>query len=178
MTKTLGWVAILCWLPVQANAVETSNEQPNQQIQSAQAVVAALHQGLLDMMPLDDRTARKQHIEPTIRAHFDLERIATVSLGNQWHVLNSRRQAEFCDLLGKVIAATYADRFYPANGQSFSVREVKKARAGQVVRTRLHTATGNVVDLDYYLTEQKIFNIAANGVSDLSVASSGISSDD
>jgi len=68
-----------------------------------------------------------------------------------------------------LIAATYADRFDSFDGQRFERLESLAGRRGWVVKTQLVRANGERVNLDYYFNAGSVFNVVADGVSDLSL---------
>ena len=100
---------------------------------------------------------------------FDIARIARFSLGRSWRVLDTNAQETFTNLLGEHIVATYADRFAQFEGQKFDTLGSQTAKGGVVVRTAITPADGAKVKLDYFFREGKVFNVSADGVSDLSL---------
>ena len=133
--------------------------------------VATLHQTLLEnMQGSGNYQSRYQQLQPTINQIFDSVAIARVSLGATWRKLSSAEQQAFVEIVMKTIAATYADRFVDFNGQKFAVLGEFESRPGRwVVKTVLTKSDGGTVDLDYYIKDGRIFNVIADGVSDLSL---------
>ena len=111
-----------------------------------------------------------------IDAFFDITRIAAVSLGRTWRDLTDTQQTEFVSLLSELVVATYADRFDGYSGQQFVTDEVRAVRTGDVVRTRLLREAEADVTLDYFLRAGRVFNVVADGVSDLSLRRADYSS--
>ena len=133
-----------------------------------QAKVERFHGILTQTMQQSDLEQRVELVEPAVTALFDLERIASLSLGSNWKDLNDLQRDEFVAVLLKLITATYAERFSSFNGQTFTTESVQQVRRGTVVRTKLKTVDREV-QLDYFFRQGKVFNVAADGVSDLSL---------
>ena len=133
--------------------------------------VSALHQSLLaNMQASTDYQGRYQQLQTIVNQVFDSSAIARVSLGATWRKLSSEEQQEFIAIVMNTIAATYADRFVDFNGQKFAVLSELENRPGRwVVKTVLTKSDGGTVNLDYYIKDGRIFNVIADGVSDLSL---------
>ena len=133
--------------------------------------VSASHQSLLaNMQASTDYQGRYQQLQPIVNQVFDSSAIARVSLGATWRKLSSEEQQEFIAIVMNTIAATYADRFVDFNGQKFAVLSELENRPGRwVVKTVLTKSDGGTVNLDYYIKDGRIFNVIADGVSDLSL---------
>ena len=143
---------------------------------SARAAVEGFHATLLEVMQsgLDFR-GRYDKLLPAVSDVFDVRTIARLSLGSkQWRSLEEPDQQRFLDTLSDLVVATYAARFKSYNGQTFESLSAQSGRKGQVVvKTRLVRLNGDPVRLDYHLRASgeslRIFNIVADGVSDLSL---------
>ena len=133
--------------------------------------VSTLHRSLLtNMQASTDYQGRYQQLQPIVNQVFDSSAIARVSLGATWRKLSSEEQQEFIAIVMNTIAATYADRFVDFNGQKFAVLSELENRPGRwVVKTVLTKSDGGTVNLDYYIKDGRIFNVIADGVSDLSL---------
>ncbi|MEM7097580.1 MAG: ABC transporter substrate-binding protein [Pseudomonadota bacterium] len=161
------FLVLLAYSVVSVNAAET---QPDDNAQDhAQAKVEALHQALLQAMQLSEQAAREALLTPVIQQTFDLKNIARISVGRTWRKLSQEDQASFTDQLGVLVVATYADRFDSYNEQQFVTDEIKGVKTGHVVHTRIIRKNDEPVTLDYYLRGDGIFNVVADGVSDLSL---------
>ena len=124
--------------------------------------------------------------EAMLRAYFRARRCARCGLApdatmlsiceRTWRDLTDAQQAEFVSLLSELVVATYADRFDGYSGQQFVTDEVRSVRTGHVVRTRLIRETEADVMLDYFLRAGRVFNVVADGVSDLSLRRADYSS--
>ena len=133
--------------------------------------VLKLHSTLLSNMQGSlDFPGRYQRLQPTVNEIFDSSAIARVSLGATWRKLLPVERKQFVQLMVDTIAATYADRFVDYTGQQFEVLSELENRPGRwVVKTVLTKADGGKVNLDYYIKDGRIFNVIADGVSDLSL---------
>lgn len=130
--------------------------------------VTAFHAALVTMMKLKTHAERAAFIEPHVLDLFDVPRIASISLGRTWRKLDEQDRSSFRDLLSTLIVATYADRFKNYADQVFSHKNSKAVKNGELVRTQLATSD-RLVRLDYFFRDGKVFNVAADGVSDLSL---------
>ena len=115
------------------------------------------------------RGEREVFLAPVVTAVFDLHNIARISLGPTWRELDEPARVDFTARLGVLITATYAARFEANNGLSFQILAVDEAPRGQVVRTRLLRPPDVPVTLDYFVRDGRIFDVVADGVSDLSL---------
>jgi len=132
--------------------------------------VAQFHQRLLETMQSgSDFPGRFEILAAPVADFFDIATVSRISLGRTWRTLDADSQAQFSALLQHLIVATYADRFDSFDGQSFHTLSTEPASRGWVVRTELERANGERVSLDYYFREDGVFNVVADGVSDLSV---------
>lgn len=138
-------------------------------VEVAQAQVTVFHEHLLTMVQRPDTSARATYIRPHVAALFDVPRIAAISLGRTWRELDEAAQAAFVDLQTELIAATYADRFGYDAAPRFSIESGEAMRAGIVVRARLDAPDGRRVTLDYLSRDGRVFNVVADGVSDLAL---------
>lgn len=140
-------------------------------VRSAALRVEAFHAALLLSAQSDgDFAARAPAVAAAFDALFDVERIARISAGRAWRDLDDSTKAEFVALLRDVVIANYVSRFDDDRGQRFetlSTNEPKPQRF--VVRTRINRPDKEAVPLDYYFRGALVFNVVADGVSDLSV---------
>ncbi len=137
--------------------------------ETAKAQVADFHATLLQAVTLPQHSAREAVLQPSINAVFDLRRIAAISLGRTWRGLGESQQQTFVDLLTTLVVATYADRFDRDSGQQFVTDRVEAVQSGFVVYTRLLRDAAEDVSLNYFLRNDLVFNVVADGVSDLSL---------
>ena len=158
----------LCLLPVAVQAA--GNEE------AAASQVERFHQALLTAMTLPEQMARENALAEPVAQVFALERIAAISLGRTWRSLDIDQREHFVAQLAQLIVATYADRFAADKGHVFVLDEVSAVKNGFVVRTRLVRRDDKPVALDYLLRDNQIFNVIADGVSDLSLRRADYSS--
>ncbi len=108
---------------------------------------------------------------------FDLPRIARISAGSSWRQLDAPTKDEYLELLRDVVLGTYVSRFDADRGQSLEVLEATEVKPGRdLVRAQIVRANGASVALGYYLRDNKVFNVEADGVSDLSIRRADYSS--
>ena len=143
-------------------AAELSQEQ-------AAAKIDAFHQLLIQAMQTPARGDRLAALGPAVAGLFDIPSISRISLGRTWRSLEEAARAGFQDLLRTLIVATYADRFDSYDGQRFDHLGAQPAGRGWVVKTQLVRANGERVNLDYYFNGAAVYNLVADGVSDLSL---------
>ena len=127
------------------------------------------HALLIDVMQTARYADRLAALEPVVPGFFDIATVSRITLGRTWRDLDEARKREFRELLETLIAATYADRFDSFDGQRFERLESVAGRRGWVVKTQLVRANGERVNLDYYFNAGSVFNVVADGVSDLSL---------
>lgn len=176
MNRAVCWLLGLSGLLLvqQLNAAQPVEQVADLAAEQTAAVVD-FHLQLVAMMKLPDHAARAALIEPVVVDLFDMRRIASVSLGRSWRTLTAPEQARFVQRLTELVVATYADRFDNYAGQRFEHVQTETVRDGTVVRTVLHTSRA-AVQLDYFLRDGRVFNVAADGVSDLSLRRADYSS--
>ncbi len=139
--------------------------------------IAEFHATLLDMM----KSAASRHdkvlnLEKVVDTLFDVPTISRISLGRTWSTLDAEAKAQFVARLRQLITVTYVDRFGEFNNQKFLTLGVVEAPRGWLVKTELTRASGGIVPLDYYFREDKVYNVVADGVSDLSLRRADYSS--
>ena len=142
-------------------------------------VVTAFHVALTTAMKNNSYEQRLSIVEPAVSDHFQIHTIARISLGRHWRSLNAEDQAGFETLLEELVSSTYASRFKQDNGQVFSIIATEPIATNRVrVKSLLKTST-ETVTLDYQLQQEegvwRIYDIVANGVSDLSLKRSNYS---
>ena len=142
-------------------------------------VVTAFHQALTTAMKSGSYQNRLSVVEPAVTSHFQIHTIARISLGRHWRSLNAEDQAGFLLLLKDLVTSTYASRFKEDSGQVFSIKATEPIATNRKrVKSILETST-EIVTLDYQLQQEdgtwRIYDIVANGVSDLSLKRSNYS---
>lgn len=170
-------VILAVWLLALSVCGHAQTSAPVDEKQSeARQRIDDFHAALIQAMRTPDYAARATALQPVIDASFDITRIAGISLGRTWRDLTDTQQTEFVSLLSELVVATYADRFDGYSGQQFVIDEVRAVRTGHVVRTRLVREAEADVTLDYFLRAGRVFNVVADGVSDLSLRRADYSS--
>ena len=156
-------LALFCIILASAG---TSKASPDQ-------VVESFHQALLEAMQAGSIEGRKKIILNAVTKHFHTETIARISLGRNWRALEPQEQAGYVSLMQELIMSTYVSRFNTFNNQKFSVLTQAAITSNRTrVKSVLNTES-ETVNLDYQLINHKeswlIYDIVANGVSDLSL---------
>ena len=140
-------------------------------------MVEEFHSALVDTMKsAAPRDAKVLSLEGIVTALFDVPTISRISLGRTWSTLDAEAKAQFAARLQRLIAVTYVDRFGEFNNQKFATIGIQEAPRGWVVKTELTRANGGIVPLDYYFRQDKVYNVVADGVSDLSLRRADYSS--
>ena len=137
--------------------------------QADRATVEGFHVTLIQVMQTPGYLAREALVAPAIADVFDIPRIARVSVGRTWDELDEGQRETFTASLERLVVATYASRFNNFDNQRFETEGTKVVRSGVVVSTNLVKSDGSLVSLDYALRDGRVFNVVADGVSDLSL---------
>ena len=142
-------------------------------------VVTAFHTALTTAMKRSSYEQRLSVVEPAVADHFQIHTIARISLGRYWGSLNAEEKSSFQTLLADLVSSTYASRFKDDKGQVFSITATEPIATNRKrVKSILETNTETVA-LDYQLQQEegtwRIYDIVANGVSDLSLKRSNYS---
>jgi phospholipid transport system substrate-binding protein len=135
--------------------------------------VNRFHTGLIEMMKTPNYVDRKSRLRPIVQETFDTATVARIALGRNWRNFPETDRATLSNLMTEVIVSSYASRFPEYEEQQFEVIGEKPMKSNRtIVRTRMLTTT-ETVELDYQLVSLdgrwKIFDVIANGVSDLSL---------
>ncbi len=145
--------------------------------ESATARIDRLHEALLAAMQCECASdARAAGLQPVVQALFDVTNIVRISTGRAWREFDESQRADLEGALERLIVVTYADRFDSFAGQRFEVLGEEMSRTGAVVRTEIVRSSGERVPIDYYFRGDKVFNVVASGVSDLSLRRADYSS--
>ena len=166
--------ALLCLaLPLPASAGEAPATPP------AAGLVERFHSQLLEVMQLDSYAQRVAALDPAVTRTFDVGTIARISLGRHWAELSAEQQTDYAALMLRLIITTYAARFDNYSGQRFAtLGEKPLPRSRAQVRTLLYTGSDEI-SLDYQLIFKagvwQVYDVAAQGVSDLSLKRSAYS---
>ena len=132
--------------------------------------VDRLHATLLESMQSGgDHAQRAARIQDVVLRLFDFETIARVSVGREWGNMTETDRTRLVELLKRLSVATYADRFDSYEGQRFERTGVQISTTGSVVKSVIVRSNGERVALHYYFRSGRIFNVVADGVSDLAL---------
>ena len=111
---------------------------------------------------------------PSVSKLFAVDTIARISFGTRsWKLLNDNERKVFQTLTTNLIASTYAARFKEFKDQRFEINESISLRKNRhAVKTQLFSGEA-AVSLEYHLQNKgsawQIYDIVANGVSDLNL---------
>ncbi len=134
------------------------------------AQIDALHEVLIKAMKHGGTASERVGIvEKVVVDNFDFESIAKVSVGREWQKIGADGQKKIVDLLRQLSLATYADRFDSFENQKFVSEGEVKGKSGTVVKSHILRSNGEKVSLHYYFRNGRIFNVVADGVSDLAL---------
>ena len=135
----------------------------------AAKAVAEFHGVLLEVMKVDSNLVKEQLLEPRVKYFFDVATIARISLGRSWKKLGVEQQQQFVETLSELIVATYVDRFDRYDNQRFTIDDSETLKKGMIIKTTIHRGDKELAKLNYYFRDGRVFNVVANGISDLSL---------
>ena len=161
------WLVLL--VPASAALAVEGAGQPEMDPQAVNAKVDEFNALLIEVMQTAHLADRVAALEPGVAEFFDIDTISRITLGRTWRQLDDAQKSEFRGLLKALIVATYADRFDSYDRQRFVRLDALATRKGWVVKTQLVRANSERVNLDYYFNADSVFNVVADGVSDLSL---------
>ena len=127
------------------------------------------HELLLDVMKSANGSEKEQLLRPRVVDIFDVSTISRISLGRTWKKLTIEQQLLFVEVLSELITVTYADRFRSYDGQRFSIDESEILKKGVIIKTTIFKGDTELAKLNYYFRDGRVFNVVANGISDLSL---------
>lgn len=170
LLSALGLGFWLAWLVPAGAALAAPDANPTEvAAETANTKVDDFHALLIEVMQTEPYGQRLAALAPRVVEFFDFDTISRITLGRTWRQLDDARKDEFHKLMETLVAATYADRFDSYDRQEFVRLESLAGRRGWVVKTQLIRANGERVNLDYYFNAGSVFNVVADGVSDLSL---------
>ena len=155
-------------------------EEENGKYDGASAVVATLHETLVDIMKNAKELGfqgRYDRVEPLVAERFDTPLIVKVILSRYWNEMTAAQQEEFLQLFHRLSVSTYASRFTSWDGEDFVEVGRETLKAGRIlIKTELRTRGSNdkPVRLEYLMHHSEegrwmIISVIANGVNDLSL---------
>lgn len=159
-----------------AAAVETAAANPA--ASSPVPAIEAFHAGLLEIMK-NAKTlgfqGRVDQLEPLMAKTFDLDFMASKTVGRHWSALSSADQKRWAETFTRFTTANYAGRFTGFTGEKFITVGVEEAAHDtRLVRTKIVVPNEEDVALDYRVIERdgrwKVIDVFLNGkVSELAL---------
>ena len=143
-------------------------------ISDPEKTVADFHDSLTQVLKEKSYESKLSLLLPSVPKLFAVETIARISVGKRaWALLDENKKQSFRMLTKDLIASTYAARFSEYRNQRFKIVESRSLpKNRQAVKTQLFSGDA-VVSLEYHLQNKnsvwQIYDIVANGVSDLSL---------
>jgi phospholipid transport system substrate-binding protein len=159
-----------------AAAPATSDQDAS--IDSPQVVIENFHAGLLEIMKHAKDLGfqgRTEKLEPLMQETFDLEFMASKSVGRHWRQLSDDDKQRWVIIFSQFTTANYAGRFTGYTGEEFVTVEVEDApRDTKVVLTKIVVPSEEDVQLNYRMIERdgswKVIDVFLNGtVSELAL---------
>jgi phospholipid transport system substrate-binding protein len=154
-------------------------------IDSPQLVIENFHAGLLYIMKNAKELGfqgRTDRLKPLMQETFDLEFMASKSVGRHWRQLSDEDKQRWVVIFSQFTTANYAGRFTGYTGEEFVTVDVEDAPRGtQVVLTKIVVPSEDDVQLNYRMIERdgswKVIDVFLNGtVSELALRRSEYSS--
>ena len=140
---------------------------------SPEQVVESFHKVLISAMQATTDETRRAIVDEAINSYFQVHTIARISLGRNWRTLQSDEQSDYMALMEELISTTYASRFDKFDNQTFTIMSSSPIASNRARVKSILDTKSEVVNLDYQLqfSEEswRIYDIVANGVSDLSL---------
>jgi len=148
------------------------------------AAVERLHDALIEVMKDGTKLGyegRQKHLEPVVRAIFDLPIVAHAMLFSHWKSLSTEQRAAVTDAFTRLAVASLAANFKRYDGERFEVKSNHALRDGRVrVRCDLSESDGEIVKLDYVLHRAvdgwRVTNVWFDGVSERQIRGAEFSS--
>jgi len=154
-------------------------------IDSPQIVIENFHAGLLDIMKNAKELGfqgRTEKLEPLMQETFDLQFMASKSVGRHWRQLSDDDKERWVVIFSQFTTANYAGRFTGYTGEEFITVDVEDSPRGtKVVLTKIIVPSEEDVQLNYRMIERdgswKVIDVFLNGtVSELALRRSEYSS--
>ena len=140
--------------------------------------IEAFHAGLLAIMK-DAKNlgfqGRIEKLEPLMGRTFDLEFMASKTVGRHWETLSAADQKRWVETFTRFTTANYAGRFTGFSGEQFVTLGVEDAaRDTRLVRTKIVVPGDEDVELNYRVMQEnggwKVIDVYLNGkVSELAL---------
>lgn len=149
------------------------------------AMIETFHAGLLEIMQeakVLGFQGRIDRLAPLMRETFDLDFMASKTVGRHWKKLSDEEKARWAETFARFTTANYAGRFTGYTGEEFVTLGVENAARGtRNVLTKIVVPEGEDVQLNYRVIKRdgtwKIIDVYLNGtVSELALRRSEYSS--
>ena len=114
-------------------------------------------------------TEREKLLSSRVTTLYDVSSISRISVGRAWRSLTEGQKDEFVELLTELIVATYSDRFRDFDEQYFELLGTEPINKGVIIKTAINKRNEQLATLNYYFRGDQVFNVVANGISDLSL---------
>lgn len=149
------------------------------------ATVEVFHAGLLDIMKHAKTLGfqgRIDKLEPLMAATFDLDFMASKTVGRHWNKLSDAEKKRWARTFTRFTVANYAGRFTGFTGEKFITEGIEEAAKNtRLVLTKIEVPNEDDVQLNYRLIEKngewRVIDVYLNGtVSELALRRSEYSS--
>ena len=158
-------------------AVDASAQVSNADAHAAEAIVARLHRGLVEVSASEPELSldmRFERLRPLIGETHDLRYIAELAIRREWRGLAAMDRERFATAFERLSVMTYASRFSAVDANAFTILGSADAGSGRIeVNAAIAARDGRDIPLDYTLQERDgawtIVNVIADGVSDLAL---------
>jgi phospholipid transport system substrate-binding protein len=162
MTATNRRISILAGLALCAGLAF-----PAQQASAAgTATVQSFYSTLLDTMrggaSLGAR-GRYARLAPAVQQSFDIPFMTRLAVGPEWNSLTPTQQAQVTEAFERYVAAVYAERFDSYAGEQLKVTGETSSPAGTIVTSQIVKSTGEPVNINYLMRDNKIADVYLNG---------------
>jgi phospholipid transport system substrate-binding protein len=161
-----------------ARAGEASDAAAATDADSPIPMIEAFHAGLIDIMKSAKTVGFQGRIDklaPLMEKTFDLEFMASKTVGRQWKELSDADKARWVETFSRFTTANYAGRFTDYTGEKFVTLGVENAaRDTELVMTKIIVPNGDDVQLNYRVIKRdgkwKVIDVYLNGtVSELAL---------
>jgi phospholipid transport system substrate-binding protein len=152
---------------------------------SPKEMIEAFHAGLLEIMKHAEQLGiqgRIDQLTPLMLRTFDLEFMASKTIGRHWRKLSDPERARWVETFKQFTCANYAGRFTGFTGEEFITIGAEDAASGtRVVLTKIVIPNEDDVQLNYRLIKRngvwRVIDVFLNGtVSELALRRSEYSS--
>jgi phospholipid transport system substrate-binding protein len=145
--------AVLALAVIAAPCLRSARAQPA----AVEQPLEALHAALLAAMRAGKAAPFAQRFDamaPAVDQAFDLETILRVSVGLSWNGMDPAAQARLLKAFRRFTIATYVANFDKSDGEQFTiVPGTRDSGNDRIVRTEIHSGSGDRIRLDYVMRE-------------------------